>query len=104
MSILFKLKYDLYLTEERKKTYQLSDSNRCKKCSKVDFSGHFILCTKSKIKNICSKLIKYSKDRDEILTAEKLIHMDIQFNAEEVFAIGWCMATIADFHFMSRKD
>ena len=46
MSPLWKLKYDLFLTEERKKYCQIAANNRCQACYKMDSTGHFLLCTK----------------------------------------------------------
>ena len=46
MSSLYKLKHDLYLTEEGKYYYGISTSNRCNNCLKVDFQGHFLLFLK----------------------------------------------------------
>lgn len=47
MSPLWKLKYDLYLTEERKKYCKIATNNRCQICQKMDSTGHYLLCTKS---------------------------------------------------------
>ena len=36
------------------------------------------------------------------LTAEKLIHMDINGKSEDIYAIGWVLATLTEIHY-SRK-
>ena len=48
LSSVFDLKHDLYLTEERNYYCGLRTSNRYKDYLKVDFQGHFLLCTGSK--------------------------------------------------------
>ena len=103
MSSLFKLKYDLYLVEERKLFCEISKSNGCIKCPKVDFTGHFFLSMNNKIKGICSKLIEYCLSSDKNKSTEKIIHMDIQGNIEQIYAIGWCLATITDFYYSNKK-
>ena len=40
---------------------------------------------------------------DKNISAEKIIHMDIQSNNENIFTIGWCMDIIAEFHFNGEK-
>ena len=87
MSPLWKLKYDLYLTEERILYCKISKSNRCSKCSKVDYTGHFLLCTNSMIKKICSKLIEYCLSVDKNLSAEKIIHMDTAHSQQPALSI-----------------
>ena len=57
----------------------------------------------SKIKGICSKLLEYCLSIDKNLSAEKIIHMDIQGSIEQIYAIGWCLATITDFYYSNEK-
>ena len=103
MSTLMKLKYDLFLTEERKYYRKLLTSNRCKYCLKVDFSGHFLLCPKSNIKQVCSKLINYCREVNNNISAEEIVHMDFHCSKENIFAIGWCLATITELFFNNEK-
>ena len=99
MLTLFKLKNDLFLTEERKYHCMLTNSNSCTYCLRVDYLGHFILCTKSNIKQICSKLVEICLKIDNNTTAEKIVHMDLCGNNEEKFAIGWGLGIIGNYFF-----
>ena len=99
MSPLWKLKYDLYLTEERKKYCKIAANNRCQKCQKMDSTGHFLLCTKSNSQKIYGKFLEHCHETDPNLTTEKLIHMDINGKSEEIYAIGWVLATLTKAHF-----
>ena len=40
---------------------------------------------------------------DKNLSAEKIIHMDIKGYIEQIFAIGWCLATITEFYYSNKK-
>ena len=104
MPPLFKLKYDLYLTNERKLHCEISTNNRCPHCLKVDATGHFLLCTKSKIQKIFFQLIDFCFNIDKKLTAEKIIHMDIEGEKGKIYAIGWCLATITDYYYNNEKN
>ena len=61
MSPLWKLKYDLFLTEERKKYCKIATQNRCQKCLKMDSTGHFLLCSKSETYKIYEDFIDHCK-------------------------------------------
>ena len=90
MSNLFKLKNDIFLTEERKYHCGISSSNRYIFCQKVDYPGHFLLCTKHNIQKICSKFVENCIKIDKIISTDNMLHMDLQGTFEEKFAIGWC--------------
>ena len=102
MSPLWKLKYDLFLTEERKKYCNIATHNRCQKCSKMDSTGHFLLCPKSETYRIYENFIEHCKKIDPFLTAIKLIHMDISGNIEDIYAIGWVLATLTEIHYSKK--
>ena len=102
ISPLWKLKYDLFLTEERKKYCQITTNNRCQECYKMDSTGHFLLCTKSISQKIYGKFIDHCRKIDPSLTADKLIHMDINGTKEEIYAIGWCLATLTETHYSKK--
>ena len=57
----------------------------------------------NKIKEISSKLIEYCTKVNKNLSAEKIIHMDIYSSNENIFAIGWCIATITEFYYGNEK-
>ena len=88
MSTLFKLKNDLFLTEERKFHCSISNSNRCIHCQKVVFMGNLLLCTKHNLQKICSKLVEKCIQLDKNISAERIPHLDIQGTFEEKFATG----------------
>ena len=104
MSLLWKLKYDLFLTEEKKKYFKISSQNRCQKCQKVDSTGHFLLCTKSETFKMYEGFIEYCKKVDPFLSAIKLIHMDLCGNIDEIFAIGWVLATLTETHYSKKSS
>ena len=102
MSFLWKLKYDLFLTEEKKKYFKISSHNRCQKCQKVDSTGHFLLCTKSETFKMYEGFIEYCKKVDPFLSAIKLIHMDLCGNTDDIYAIGWVWATLTEIHYSKK--
>ena len=102
MSPLWKLKYDLFLTEERKKYCKIASQNRCQKCQKVDSTGHFLLCTKSETFKMYEGFIEYCKKVDPLLSAIKLIHMDLCGNTDDIYAIGWVLATLTETHYSKK--
>ena len=102
MSPLWKLKYDLFLTEERKKYCKIASQNRCQKCQKVDSTGHFLLCTKSETFKIYESFIDYCKKIDPFLSAIKLIHLDICGETDDIYAIGWVLATLTEIHYNKK--
>ena len=104
MSPLWKLKYDLFLTEERKKYCHIAANNRCQACLKLDSTGHFLMCTKSKTHKINAKFIDHYREIDPGLSAEKLIHMDISGSKDDVYAIGWCLAILKEENYCKKKD
>ena len=103
-STLFKLKYDLFLTEERKFQCKQSVSNRCRQCSRVDFQGHYLICEGSSIKNIYKTLIELFRSNNECISLEKIVHMDVAGEEEVKYALGWILATNTDYEFKSRKS
>ena len=103
MSPLWKLKYDLYLTQARKNYCKISENNRCQKCHKLDSTGHFLMCKKSNSQKIYEKFIDYCRKADPSITAEKIVHMDISSGKKVIYAIGWCLATITEVHYSKKK-
>ena len=71
MTPLWKLKYDLYLTQERKKYCQIALNNRCQNCQKLDSTGHFLMCTKAKPKKLM---------QNSLITVVKLTQTYLQKN------------------------
>merc|ERR1712115_615012 len=59
-------------------------------------------CTKSLCHKIYGKFIDHCRQINSSLTADKLIHMDINGTKEEVYAIGWCLATLTETHYSKR--
>ena len=104
MSPLFKLKNQLYLTEERKHYCGKLTSNRCKKCPKVDLTGNFLFCTKSNICTICSKLIDYCQEVNVNISAQQIISMDLNCSQDEAYAIGWGLALITNFYLENERQ
>ena len=102
MSPLWKLKYDLFLTEERKKYCNIATHNRCQKCMKMDSTGHFLLCSKNESHKIYENFIEHCKKIDPSLMALKLIHMDINGKSDDVYAIGWILATLTKIHYSKK--
>ena len=94
--------YNLYLTKEMKKYCKIAAHNRCQKCQKMDSTGHFLLCTKSNSQKIYGKFLEHCRETDPNLTAEKLIHMDNNGKSEEIYAIGWVLATLTEAHFSKK--
>ena len=64
MTPLWKLKYDLFLTEERKKYCNIATQNRCLKCMKMDSMGHFLMCTKSNAQKIYDTFLTHCRKID----------------------------------------
>merc|ERR1712240_364330 len=89
-------------TEEKKKYFKISSQNRCQKCQKVDTAGHFLLCTKNETSKMYEGFIEYCKKVDPLLTAIKLIHMDLCGNTDEIYAIGWVLATLTEIHYSKK--
>ena len=102
MSPLWKLKYDLFLTEERKKYCNIAIHNRCQKCMKMDSTRHFLLCSRSNSQKIYENFIEHYIKIDPYLTAVKLIHMDINGKSDDIYAIGWVLATLTEIHYSKK--
>merc|ERR1712115_720827 len=68
----------------------------------MDSTRHFLLCSKSNSQNNYDNLIEHGKKIDPNLTAEKLIHMDINGKSEDIYAIGWVLATLTEVHFSKK--
>ena len=102
MSPLWKLKNDLFLTEEKKKYFNLSPQNRCQRCQKVDTAGHFLLCTKNENTKMYEEFIDYCKKVDPQLSAIKLLHMDICGEVEVMYAIGWILSTFVEIQYTKK--
>ena len=98
------VKNDLYLTEEKKKYFNLSTQNRCQKCQKIDTAGHFLLCTKNENYKMYQDFIEHCKKVDSQLSAIKLLHMDVCGENEEVYAIGWVLSTFVEVQYSKKQD
>ena len=46
--------------------------------------------------------IEYCKKVDPLLTALKLIHMDLCGDTDEIYAIGWVLATLTEIHYSKK--
>ena len=68
----------------------------------MDSTGHFLLCSKSETYNIYGNFIDHCRKIDPSLTALKLIHMDINGNSDDVYAIGWVLATLTEIHYSKK--
>ena len=62
------------------------------------------MCTKSKSQKIYAKFINHCQEIDPSLSAEKIIHMDISGERQEIYAIGWCLATLTEAHYLKKSD
>ena len=51
---------------------------------------------------IYNKFIDHCFQIDSTLTVDKLLHMDINGTKNEVYAIGWCLATITETHYSKK--
>ena len=68
----------------------------------MDSTGHFLMCTKSNAQKIYDTFLTHCRKIDPLLTAEKLIHMDINGKCEDIYAIGWVLATLTDIHYSKK--
>ena len=46
--------------------------------------------------------IEYCKKVDPLLSAIKLIHMDLCGDTDEIYAIGWVLATLTEIHYSKK--
>ena len=53
---------------------------------------------------MCSKFIDECSDLEGNISAEKIIHMDINGSREVRFAVGWILGTITKYVFETRKS
>ena len=108
MSVLFKLKYDLYLTEERRYYCKLSNSSRCKYCPRTDHIGHFLICAASPMKRISERILQMFQSNIHNITLERIMNMEMEADQDVTFALGWMLAAVTDHHFninnLSSRD
>ena len=95
-SALFKLKHDIYLTEEKKYYCNIRGSNRCRHCPRTDHSGHFLICTNSKTRNACDLIISLFKRWNPSISLESIVNFDIEAEEETVLGLGWILGTVAE--------
>ena len=104
ISTLFKMKNDLFLTEERKYHCHLVNSNRCAFCMRTDYIGHFLICEHSPINKICKATIDIFNKVFPKLSLERMIHIDMEGELDEIFAWCWIVSLIADFIYVRKKS
>ena len=46
--------------------------------------------------------LEYCKKVDPLLSAIKLIHMDLCGDTDEIYAIGWILATLTETHYSKK--
>ena len=64
--------------------------------------GIFYSAQKAYPKKIYGKFIDHCRKIDPSLTADKLIHMDINGTKEEIYAIGWCLVALTETHYSKK--
>ena len=104
ISTLFKMKNDLFLTEERKYHCHLVNSNRCTFCMRTDYIGHFLICEHSPINKICKSTIDIFNKVFPKMSLERMIHIDMEGELDEIFAWCWIVSLIADFIYVQKKS
>lgn len=57
---------------------------------------------KKQFPKIYGKFLEHCREIDPNLTAERLIHMDINGKIEDIYAIGWVLATLTEAHFSKK--
>jgi len=101
-SALFKLQQDLYLTEERRFHCKLSPSNKYRRCSRSDHSGHFLICDGSPLRRISSIIIDCFRKTQPTISLESIVHMDIMAEEDRVLGLAWILGTFTE-KFYSNK-
>ena len=88
ISPLLKLKLDLYLTEERRKNCNISNTSRCSRCARVDYVGHVLICPTNPYKKICDTVIELYKNSEINISLEGIVNSDYLGSTEDFYPLG----------------
>ena len=84
------------MTGERKYNCKLTDNNRCKWCPRADNSGHFMMCSGSPYRVVCSTIIDLYTRTQPTIKLESIINSEVKTDADEFYCIAWILASTAD--------